>query len=52
MQPKIFEEIRRTLYACDGIVIGSPTCCLQPNAIMKNVFDRGDLVHKRSKPCK
>ena len=38
--PDDFEEIRRTLYACDGIVIGSPTYGQRPNAMMKNLFDR------------
>jgi multimeric flavodoxin WrbA len=38
--PDGFEEIRRKLYACDGIVIGSPTYVQKPNAMMKNLFDR------------
>ena len=38
--PDGFEEIRRKLYACDGIVIGSPTYVQKPNAMMTNLFNR------------
>jgi multimeric flavodoxin WrbA len=39
-QPDGFEEIRRKLYACDGIVIGSPTYVQKPNAMMTNFINR------------
>jgi len=35
-----FEEVRDLLYNADGIIWGSPTYGLAPNAIMKNLFDR------------
>lgn len=34
------EEIRQKLYAADGIVLGSPTYGAEPNATMRNLFDR------------
>jgi multimeric flavodoxin WrbA len=35
-----FEEIRAKLYACDGIVLGSPTYVQKPNAMMVNFINR------------
>lgn len=34
------EEIRRQLQEADGIILGSPTYVMAPNAIMKNLLDR------------
>jgi multimeric flavodoxin WrbA len=39
-QPDGFEEIRAKLYACDGIVLGSPTYVQKPNAMMVNFINR------------
>ncbi len=38
--PDDFEQLRRKLYSCDGIVLGSPTYLQKPNALMSNLFDR------------
>ncbi len=38
--PDDFEEIRASVYAADGLVLGSPTYGGGPSAIMKNFFDR------------
>jgi len=38
--PDDFESVRETLLDADGLVFGSPTYGLQPNAPMKNLFDR------------
>jgi multimeric flavodoxin WrbA len=38
--PDGFEEIKRKVYAADGLVIGSPTYGQRPNALMKNLLDR------------
>ncbi|UCG70120.1 MAG: flavodoxin family protein [Thermoplasmata archaeon] len=35
-----FEKIKSKIMECDGIIIGSPTYGLAPNAIMKNFLDR------------
>ena len=35
-----FESVRGKLLAADGLVFGSPTYGLYPNALMKNLFDR------------
>lgn len=41
-----FEEVRNLLYEADGIIWGSPTYELAPNAIMKNLFDRLGLFER------
>jgi multimeric flavodoxin WrbA len=38
--PDDLEDIRHSVYDCDGIVIGSPAYRMAPNARMKNFFDR------------
>lgn len=38
--PDKLEEIRKSVYAADGIVLGSPTYAMDYNAIMKNFFER------------
>jgi len=35
-----FEEIREKVYAADGLIIGSPSYGIAPNAIYKNFLDR------------
>ncbi len=52
--PDELEKLRQKLYEADGIILGSPTHALSPNAIMKNFLDRiglfsvysGDLEDK------
>ncbi len=43
--PDHFEEIRRMPYTSDGMILGSPAYCQQPNAIVKNLFDRLGHLH-------
>jgi multimeric flavodoxin WrbA len=38
--PDDFEELKGKLHAADGVVLGSPTYGAEPNATMKNLFDR------------
>jgi multimeric flavodoxin WrbA len=35
-----FEVLREKVYSADGVILGSPTYSGEPNAIMKNFFDR------------
>lgn len=41
-----FEEVRDLLYDADGVIWGSPTYELAPNAIMKNLVDRFGLFER------
>lgn len=38
--PDDLEVIRDKLYSCDGLILGSPTYGMAPNAMMKNLLDR------------
>lgn len=42
--PDDLEYLRKKLYYCDGIIIGSPAYGLEPNALMKNFLDRIGLL--------
>lgn len=35
-----FESIRKIIYEADGIILGSPTYAMEPNSIMKCLFER------------
>ena len=48
MLPDSLENIRRLMIEADGLILGSPTYAIAPNAIMKNFLDRVGLFNAYS----
>lgn len=46
--PDSLDELRQKMAAADGIILGSPTYALAPNAIMKNFLDRVGIFNAYS----
>ena len=48
MLPDSLEKIRQLMIEADGLILGSPTYAIAPNAIMKNFLDRVGLFNAYS----